>query len=416
MTLPNRAALARQMRAFVSQSSEISSLQRAMDLLHPSGPRPKMLDIVSGVLYSALRGHEAHTAGVLVRLNDALGRTMADLTALRRGEGLGGRTSAMRANDLSQIAQAMDDLASLESRLRMIIDTDGNGVWAQALRAEVEHALVRPTVAVAPAAVTPSGTALARAGGAAVPTSLAGGIVQLRTAIHAIAAVGDGIWRTRQLPESIAVAARQLVDVAGGNVAEAVRSALRSGGQAADDLVIAILWATGEIEPKANFGTKPHDLHQQQVTNLPFEWKGAYSPNQGHGLGLDGILGGYVVDAKHLGGPLETSPFVTGRQPRRDYTPNSLDGELARAARDPAPTAQRATDLALADKKRGETLRQMKDQLQWAREHGLRGVKWICNNDELADYFRLLAREHLEPPYRNMDLQFVVGGMTGASR
>lgn len=417
MTLVNRSVLARQMREFVGGSTELVSLQRAMDLLHPGHPRPNLTEVVTSVMYSALRGHESHTARVLTRLNEAMGRTLEDLDALRRNEPIGGRTAGMRAADLTQIALAMEDLTQLEQRIRNLMETDRS--WVQALSAELEASMLRPAAAAATPIVP---RAPGRVEAAALSLSVSSGLARLQDAIHAVAPTGVAIWATRLLPARVRQAAHDLVVASGGDVRAAVHTAIRSGSDTANDVVIAILWAENRIQPRAKgLGAADFDLHQRSVTGLDFEWQGKLAPGQsGREIGLDGITDGVVVDAKNLSIPLVESAHVLGgatpRQPfsghqRREVTPADLVSDVAEASRRVTP-ADRARVESHIELKQTETLEQMQRQLDWARYNGLDGIRWVCNAQELADYFNTIA-DRLPSGYRNMRTEFVVGGLTG---
>ena len=240
MTLVNREVLTREMRSVVAGSRELTTLQRAIDLLNPGHPRPDVTDVITAVLYSALRSHEDHTRAVLTRMNEAIARTLDDLDALRLGEAIGGRTATMRGNDLAVVAMAMDDLSTLEHHIRDLLQTDPDGSWVHGLRAEAE------------AAMTPSAQSIGAAAAAAarIPGNIGEALTGLRDAIHGVAPSGRSVWATargaggaRELPEAIRTAAHNLVVLAGGDIGTAVRRALTTGGDAADDMVIAVLWA-----------------------------------------------------------------------------------------------------------------------------------------------------------------------------
>lgn len=443
MTLVNRGALLREMRTFVAASDEMTTLQRAIDLLNPRHPRPDVADIATSVLYSALRSHEDATSAVLTRMNEAIGRTLDDLATLRAGGSLDGRTAQMRAADLASIAQAMDDLVRLEDRIRDVMRTDPDGSWVHGLRAEAEAAMLRPTAAAPPGgAVTPPATAAAGVAPAVrqIPNTVAGAIVGLRDAIHAVAPAGNALFASRQLPDAVRAAAHDLVVLAGGEVAEAVRRALRSGGEAADDMVLAILWAEGRVQPSTqNLGTRSYDIHQEMVTGLPYELSGtrpSIDPRRAgelvRDIGIDGIRDGLVVDAKHMAGNLEDSAhLIGGAEARRRWADEAFrptpEGESALYPGDRGLRTYDAVDelddatrqVSTADRARLERamtheeieiMSQMRRQLEFARRNGLRGIRWVANSAELAAHLQRIM-DALDANYSDMVKRVDVGGL-----
>lgn len=417
MSILDRQVLARQMQQFGRQSSEMRTLQRAMDLLHPAGPRLGLGELVTIVLWAALQSHEQHTRATLHRLNEALARTLDDLEALRRGEPISGRTAGLRAADLTTIAQAINDLGRFEDRVRDLLATDPDGIWARALRAELGTALTP-----APGATPATAARAAGAATATAPRTAAEATTALRDALHAAGPDPKAIWNGRELPAAVGEAAHALVVAAGGDVGAAVGRLLRAGGPDADGLVIAVLWREGRIAPAArDLGGRVFDIHQVLVTGLDFEWVGALPPGLfGRSIGIDGIAGGFVVDAKHLGGPLETSPHLLGEAAPKP-TPSWRDetqidvvtemGDLARAQERLTPESRSTAERLVLEHKR-DVLEQMERQLEFARHNGLRGIRWVCNDEALADAFRKVAQD-LPTTYRDMQKDFTVGGLVG---
>ena len=437
MTLVNREVLTREMRSVVAGSRELTTLQRAIDLLNPGHPRPDVTDVITAVLYSALRSHEDHTRAVLTRMNEAIARTLDDLDALRLGEAIGGRTATMRGNDLAVVAMAMDDLSTLEHHIRDLLQTDPDGSWVHGLRAEAE------------AAMTPSAQSIGAAAAAAarIPGNIGEALTGLRDAIHGVAPSGRSVWATargaggaRELPEAIRTAAHNLVVLAGGDIGTAVRRALTTGGDAADDMVIAVLWAEGRIAPHtSDLGTRGFDIHQEMVTGLPFEWSGLRPSSTGSGarvrdIGIDGIAGGLVVDAKHVAGSFEDSahllggaeatsrrrsemftPTLEGESPHypseRELRPFDAVDELDQMTRSTATGERARIEGALTDQEI-EIMSQMRRQLQFARDNGLRGIHWVTNSAEAAAHLeQLMAR--LDANFSDMVRRVEVGGLRG---
>ncbi len=419
-----RQLLAAEVRAFGRTSREMAALQRAMDLLHPTARPLPIDDLVTLVLYSAMHSHEARTRSVLHRLNEALARTMDDLDALRRGEPLGGRTAGMRAADLTTIAEAMHELPNFEKRVRDLLDTDPDGMWAQALRAELAAALTPPQPP-RPVRTAPPPTAPRAPRAAVAPLSVGEATTALRDALWAAGPSATALWNARTLPRAVSRAAHRLVIAAGGDVGEAVRRLVDAGGPDADAMVVAVLWREGRIEPQGvDLGERAFEIHQRLVTGLEFEWHGELPPGVfGKHIGIDGIADGFVVDAKHLDAPLETSPHVLGEAAprptpfwRRDTEVDVLTelGDVARAQERLTPESRGAQERLIVEHER-DVLEQMERQLEFARHNGLKGIRWVCNDEGLAEAFRTLAHR-LPATYADLQVDFVVGGLVGSTR
>lgn len=390
----DRTALARQMTDFVGRSEAMRSMEAAMLALYPSQRAPSTRRLAELVLYSIVRGHQAHTRKVLDRINVALARLLDDLDALRSGRSLEGRTDGARAEDLTKIAQAHEDLRKLEDHVNFLLQTDESGSWASQLRIELETALGggRGGHQASRAAATP--------------------IEGLRSALHVAAPDPQAIIHGRSLPPAVGDAAHALVVAAGGDVGTAVRRLLRESGPDTDSLVVAVLWREGRIRPGTPLGTSEHAEHQRVVTGLDYEWTGQLAPGSlGREVGLDGVAGGFVVDAKHSSVPVEESPHLLGGAAKRPRHEGEHEPDVAaQVARATAPPPDPSRVERAIIEKRHEVLEQMRRQLDFARHNGLRGIRWVCNDEALSEAFRLLTME-LPSHYDDLQKNFVVGGL-----
>ena len=421
MTIVSRAALREGLTAFVRESPAMESLERAMRLLYRDRPRPSVQSLAELVLLSIVRGHEVRTQGVLGRLNEALARILDDLDALRAGHSIEGRTAGMRTQDLTAIARALDDLNTLEQQVRFMME--GDETWAAQLRSELGGRLAGPPPPTRrPAPFRPTSPPRPQ-----TPRSAAS---NLRRAFLGAGADPVAVMATGRPPNAVLQAAHRLVVAAGGDVPTAVRVLMQMGpGPETDAMITAVLMGEGRIYRGAPLpGGEMWAAHQREVSGLDFEWSAGPGTDisrrtrppdptlprraplppgaLGEEIGIDGIVDGMLVDAKHGGTPLDV---LTGRAEavpfwRRDVEPGA-DVDLREAI------SPRQVDVPgqLDEYERG-LLTELSRQLEFAEHNGLKGVRWVCSSEELAAAMRLLA-DRLPSRYRGMNIQFVVGGL-----
>ena len=421
MTIVSRAALREGLTAFVRRSPALESLDRAMRLLYRDRPRPSVHSMAELVLLSIVRGHEVRTQGLLGRLNQALARVLDDLDALRAGRSIEGRTAGMRTQDLTAIAQAMDELRTLEQQVRDLLASDPS--WADGLRAELTAALAGPRPpARRPATFRPTAPPRPQ-----TPRAAAG---NLRRALLGAGADPHAVLATGRPPNAVLQAAHRMVVAAGGDVGAAVRALLQMGaGSETDAMVMAVLMSEGRIYRGSSLPAgAAWAAHQRRVTGLDFEWSAgpgtsisrAQRPPDptlppraplpaavlGEEIGIDGIRDGFVVDAKHGSTPLEVLEARAAHEPawRRDVEPG-VDVDIAKASAPPrADVPQQLLEYE------DDLLREMARQAEFAEHNGLTGVRWVCSSEELAAAFRLLS-DRLPSRYRSTRFEFVVGGL-----
>jgi hypothetical protein len=404
MSLLNRGELRSQMRGWIAASDEMKSLQNAMKVLYPKR-RPSVATMAETVLFAVIHAHEGETHSTITNLNNAMARLLDDLAALRGGQSIEGRTAGMHAADLTVIANAMNDLDTLQAKIKMMLDAESNGAMVDQLKNDLATSLKgagkRP-----PGAVSKPGPL--------VPPSFEHNVAELGSALANAAPTPHAIWNKGSLPKAVQMAAHDLVVASGGDVATAVRKLLAKGGPEADAMVIAVLWAEKKITPGAAMTSGvDHAAHQTAVTGLNFEWTGKpASVSLGESVGIDGIAGGMVVDAKHTNVPPQSlAHFADGPVPPTEPfwlrdTEQTADQQIKQAFNFGDRAAQQKKML----EDQHSYLEQMSRQLDWAREHGLKGITWVCNTPELAEAFRKLS-QRLPAGYKSLHIDFVVGGL-----
>jgi hypothetical protein len=419
VTFVSRAALRQGVTAFVRESPAMRSLDDGLRVLYPGQRRPSVHSMAELVLLSIVRGHERHTQGVLGRINEALARLLDDLDALRAGRSIEGRTAALRTRDLTTIAQAMEDLRKLEDQVRFLLENEPS--WAGSLRSDLSAALAGPPRPVRrPVTFRPTAPPRPQ-----TPRAAAG---NLRRALLGAGADPYAVIASGRPPNAVLRAAHRLVVAAGGDVAAAVRALRAQGGRDLDAMITAVLLSEGRIYRGAPLPEGPAwAAHQREVTGLGFEWsagpgtaisrrtlppdptlppRAPLPPGAlGEEIGIDGIVGGFLVDAKSGRTPLEVLTSRATELPpwRRDVEPG-IDVEIREAAQ-PRRVDIEAQRLKYED----DLLREMSRQIAFAQHNGLGGVKWVCTSEELAAAFRVLA--HRLPAGPRLNIHFVVGGL-----
>lgn len=422
MTVP---LLRKGLTAFVRTSPAMESLDQAMRLLYRDLPRPSVGSLAELVLLSIVREHEVRTQGVLGRLNRALAQVLDDLDALRAGRSIEGRTAGLRIQDLSTIAQAMEELRTLEQQVRLMLDSDPS--WAGKLRTALSRDLAGPKPPVRrPATFHPAEKTQTRKSAPGIP-KVGSATGKLRRALRRAGPDPAAVVASGRPPNSVLRAADQLVETAGG-VAEAVEALHHSGtGPETDAMIIAVLVAEGRLYQGVSLPEgRAWAAYQQAFSGLTFEWASGLGPRKsrtrppdptlparkavppgipGGEIGIDDIKEAFLVDMKSGATPLEVLQRWADAEPRwlRDEE-RGVDARIAAATR-------RASDIeSQLVEYEHKLLRQLMIQAEFASENGLRGVCWICSGEEVAASMRLLA-DRLPSRYRGMDFRFVVGGM-----
>jgi hypothetical protein len=303
----------------------------------------------------------------------------------------------------------MDDLDTLQARIKFMLETDPTGALVDQLKVDLSTSMKGGGKRPAGAIPKPKGKM-------SVPASFEHNAAALGAEIAKAAPTPHGIWNGGELPDAIRTAAHDLVVAAGGDSAAAVRKILQKAGPEADAMVIAVLWAEKKIKPGDSLAQGvDHAAHQTAVTGLKFEWTG--NPAQvsmGESIGLDGIAGGLVVDAKHSNVPVETLSHLTDEIVPAAPNPPAWMTNTEQTIDTQIKQANTYVDIAAAQKKIFEEqhsiLDQMRRQLDWARENGLKGINWVCNDAAHADAFRRLA-DRLPSGYKDMQINFSVGGL-----
>lgn len=408
MSLLSRGQVRSALRGWVSASDEMKSLERAMQVLYPKRKRPSAALLAETVLFAVLHAQEGQTHTTLTNLSNAMARVLDDLAALRSGKPIEGRTAGMHAADLAVIAKAIDDLDTLQARIKMMLATDESGALVDRLKIDLAASLKG-------GGKRPEGSIPKPKASKLIPPSFEARASDLGKRIAEAAPTPHGIWNKQDLPAAVARAAHDLVVAAGGDVAIAVKKILATAGPEADAMVIAVLWAEKKIRPGSQL--KPsvdHAAHQTAVTGLQFEWTGKPAKESlGTSIGLDGIAQGLVVDAKHSNVPMDTlAHLVDDVVPPKEpawlaNTEQTVEQQLAQTAKEQRPPRNEMKDIWEAQE---AYLQQMRRQLDWAEEHGLKGIVWICNDAEHAAAFQRLS-ERLPAKYKSMTIMFNVGGL-----
>jgi len=376
------AEVTKGVKAWAAGDEAMARLEAAMRALYPKGDRPSLARLAELVLFALLRAHERHTGGTLDKFSGALARTLDDLHDLRSGVKLPpARTAALQAADMRAIDEALRELVTFEARMKELLGAGTEDDISTAIRRQLEDDL---GVAAKAAAPTPTvGAWKVSPKVAKVSAAFQSAVDDLHAALRGAAGSANELWRSRNLPQTVRDAAAALVAVEGDAVRVVRKLVGGSAGADRDALVIAVLWSQGHIEPGTPMrGTIP-DAFQEFVTKLPFEWTGHVGAGGplGETVGIDGLERGVLVDAKFSAVPAEKSPHLIGKL-------SYASGGGTRPV--PANDAERM----VVDQQ--HTLAQkMRRQLEWARANGLKGIEWVCSDEDLRKAFEAFYAEHV---------------------
>lgn len=402
------------MREWAEQHPLMKQLQEALNVAHPTGKPPTVSTIAELVLVALMNQHERHLQGTLGRLNTSLARLMDDLDDLRNGRQLTGAAAQLSAQDMKTVQKALDELKKFEDDVRFMLGDDGGRNFADNMALELESGLrgrgkgargprnKKPTPMVKPG-VKPT-----------LPwdSYLSDVVKELRR----IAPSARGFYTSAGPSRALRRAARNLVAASGGKVRSAIQQLILRGGADVDELIIAVLWSCDRICPgtKMKAGSAA-DMHQMSITGLPYEWSGRAAAGENGGrVGLDGIKGGYVTDAKFSNKPAGQSPHLIGGAGYKPGPPPDTvldaDAELKNVIReaDAAKALDQRADR-MVEEQQYKMLDQMMRQLAFADENGLRGIKWVINDEELKAAIEALSAQ-LPGRYSHLEKVFVTGG------
>lgn len=417
-------AVTRGMVQAAARHPAMAQFVEALQRLEQSGAIPnagrRLEAVAERVLYTLFHEYETHMASVLGRIDAPLARLLDDLDTMRSGGSLGGRALNVQA-DLVALASAMDAVETFDQWVRAVMANTSDPKIRENLRLGIAAALGdQPMFAPAGAAgltLTPP-----RLGGAS--TDLQAAVDDLWRALRDPAPAGAPAGTARMGPEytgrqlagragaGVADAAQRLVAAAGGDISAAVRRVLAAGAEG-NRMALAILLHVPDPslggQPRLSAGTRAPtagtagDPFQFQIeqTGVGAALDGRLrEPVRGMStIELDGLVGGYVIDAKFTNVPTSESGHLSGRVSAPDDP--RMRGGGGSGRRDPDAAADLVDEMAtlqdpaaaadvlarLEERTGIRVASELERQMQFARENGLRGVRWVCSTQELADAF-----------------------------
>ncbi|MEU8471609.1 hypothetical protein AB0F30_27505 [Streptomyces sp. NPDC029006] len=483
MAAIDRAALLEQLHSWGRRSAEMEKVTKALHGLY-GGTRGDEIagHLVTALLMRAVGLHESGLNATTRKLSSVLERLLEDREALRRAGGTVRSRTAMEA-DLHTLQSSLQELRTFEQTVQFML-RDSETDLRTAVRSQLETAvgLKRSYAPVPPPGVPvtrPAGPP--RIAAATGPAAVKAG-AQLFEAIEkhppaprppTPAQPGRGApakpYTAREMGrQSKQVKAAALTFVAAFRaehgdraIAAAVKALLAGTGDAADRnrMVIAVLQAEGRIRPGGAVarGTA-HGLYQERITGTPFEWVAELQRlvRGFRTVGVDGIVDGWVRDAKHSKAIVAESGHFRGRvppgKPLLEKPPPVPHGEPAPA---PAPKAGKggrprrrkpqsdeiqrgfpnrdrpwekdvtpdveselrgrppltARELiAVHEERAGIKLgAEMERHLAFAHENGLRGVEWVAATPELRNEFERIFRTEVGAVPKDVQMSFTVG-------
>ncbi|WP_030795956.1 hypothetical protein [Streptomyces sp. NRRL S-337] len=454
----DRAAALQGLRAWSRKDRSVSAITKVLKQVYGDVKGAKAADaLVEWLLLRALGVHENRLHASRDRLQELLVRLLEDRDVLRtKGTATrAARSPAAQAADMRALVEEFENLRTFQQTVREAIG-GGEHDWHTALRnhMETQLGLTRSYTPVLP----PKAAEIARLLPLVSPPRLAPGTHPAiegaaRSLLQAmenhpprpVRPVPKGrkgpyeSYSARQYAgaqsKRVNDAARTLVALfrgRGGNaVTEAVKAIIGGSGDLAERnrMVIAVLVAhkrivPGKAVPKGGPQVKA-GAFQQRWTGSSFEWTGRLrQPIRGFTtIGIDGIVEGWVLDAKYSEAPLAESGHIKGRviPPKKGKVSDEIQRGLPRRDRPwevdetpdvatqmkPSPPVSAREQIAVYEEKTGITVEtELERQLAFAHENGLRGVHWVTNSPELAAAFEEILGPKLRKP--GVELQFKV--------
>ncbi|MGG8407773.1 hypothetical protein ACM614_14675 [Streptomyces sp. 12297] len=337
--------------------------------------------MIERVMLRVVGAHVTRLTATRNKMEQALNNLLDDLDALHSKEPQTSRPSPAQSVDLSTLIGALDELATFRDELLFMLKTDEHGLQTL-MRNEMEalSGLPRSYAPIGkggPPAIGPprpaAGTSAAVASGAerlfkAIETAPPEPVVPQRT--------GTGKYAPNEPLEAqdygrqshvVTAAAQSYVALFERGAPDPVLSAVRSvlAGQdnlaARNRMAIAILVAKGKLKPGSVVPKSGPNVEagvfQAEVTGSSFEWTANLkSEVRGHPtVGIDGIVDGYVYDAKHTHVAPSKSHHFKGRESPGNVKKEkpAAEGKSGAAGKEEAP-AKKAPETKAPETKPSE--------------------------------------------------------------
>ncbi|MFJ8675622.1 hypothetical protein [Streptomyces sp. NPDC093589] len=483
----DQAALLEQMHRWGRQSREMQSITKSLHAVHGAKTADEIAArLVTSVLMRVVGVHESRLTAAGKKMQEVLDRLLADRAVLHGGEGpVRGR--AVKEADLHTLQSQLQELRTFQQTVQELL-TDAENDFRTSLRTQLETSMGLPrSHAPLPApgtpAVRPSMPRLAPVVGKPAADAAARLFTALETRPPKPVAptlTGPGShapakhYKAREMGRQsrpVTTAAKKFVAAfraEHGNraVAVAIKALLTGTDDMAERnrMVIAVLIAEDRLRPgKAVPRGTAHGRYQERGTGTSFEWTAKLQQwvRGFETVGIDGIVGGWVRDTKHIQVGVAESGHFHGRlkpptplpdkppaaphgspkpdpkpkpkpaakagkgrkRPRPKAESDEIQGGFARRDRpwEEDVTPNVATGLrkppqvtareliALHEEKTGITLAaEMERQLLFAHENGLRGVEWVAATPELRAEFERVFSSQVGNPQPDVMMAFTV--------
>lgn len=488
----NQAALLEQLHRWGRQSSEMQNITKRLRAVHGAKTADEVAArLVTSVLMRVVGVHESRLNAAGKKVQEVLDRLLADRAVLHGGEGpVRGR--AAKEADLRTLQSQLQDLRTFQQTVQEVL-TGAESDFRTSLRTQLETSMGLPrSYAPLPAPGTPAVRPSAPGLAPVVGKPAADAAARLFTALEtrppkpvAPTPTGPGRrapakpYKAREMgaqSRQVTTAAKKFVAAFRAEhgdraVAAAVKALLTGTDDMAERnrMVISVLIAEDRLRPgRAVPRGTAHGRYQERGTGTSFEWTAKLQqPVRGfETVGIDGIVGGWVRDTKHIQvgvaesghfhgrlkppKPLPDKPPAAphgspepkpepkpkpkpaakageagkgGKRPRRKAESDEIQGGFARrdrpweedvtpdvatGLREPPPVTAREL-IALHEEKTGITLAaEMERQLLFAHENGLRGVEWVAATPELKAEFERIFRTQVGNPQPDVMMSFTV--------
>ncbi|MGW1765481.1 hypothetical protein ACWCQL_15595 [Streptomyces sp. NPDC002073] len=337
----DRPRLVQQIRQFTREHPGAQGAVRALASLAGRVPAQRTVDrLIERLLLRAAGVHAERLTASRNRMERALNTLLDELDSLQSEGTRPAPDPSARAQGLRALSTALDELQTFRDELLLMLKSEEHD-WQTMVRNELEalggrrRSYAPVERAGAPPVVPPRPAA-----GAAPELAAAAG--RLFEAIETVPPSPVRPERVGGRPRApykpltarqygrqsrkVTRAARRFVAMfehgTQDPVAAAVKSVLagQDGLEARNRMAIAILVAQDRIRPGRRVpGSGPHveaGRYQERVTGSSFEWTGKLrAPVRTFTtIGIDGIVDGFVYDAKHTGVTVSESGHLQGRK------------------------------------------------------------------------------------------------------
>ncbi|MEU2391307.1 hypothetical protein [Streptomyces sp. NPDC007369] len=410
----DRPQLVQQIRQVARDHAGLKAVVGTLAALYGTAPSERTVNrLIERVVLRVAGVHVDRLTATRNRMEQALNRLLDDLDALQAGGPRTVRDASAQAQDLKALVSALDDLKTFRDDLLFVLKADEHGLQTM-VRNEME-ALGGRTRSYAPVGrggLPPAGPPRPAAGAGTEVAAAAGRLFEAiesapPSPVRPERAGGRPFAPYKPLTarqygrqsRKATRAAKRFVAMfergAQDPVTAAVKSVLagQDNPEARNRMAIAILVSQGRMRPGRTVPRSgPHvkaGKYQEKVTGSSFEWTGKLQKpvRTFTTIGIDGIVDGFVYDAKHTDVMVSESGHLKGRltpgRIRKKALPGTGETAPEGAGATGKPAEAGATGTKAPEKAPGEKPSEKEDGTKPETKPGKKKVKPEYESDEV---------------------------------